>query len=311
MKQLLRETNVYRALFEDARRGVCTHAVLAVFSDEVYLRALLTQCAAAFFGAEEGSREAKLIEEEHFADCVFYPAPEGKLTAETCAAILEESMLRPVEGDRKLFVLDAFQNATPLVQNKLLKLFEEPPEGVYFLVGTTNVHAVLPTVRSRMQTFEVAPFFEESIAAALCRMHGEEGANEAAAACGGIFSVAEKLLEGGGEEFRLAENFVLGDDAERLCRGLTEKDKPVFFAAVRQVLRDALLLSTGREGLCARHSAKEEQIADEVPAGALLAGLSLTETAERRLRFNANISQCALALAIGLKKEREKWQRLS
>lgn len=312
MKQLLRTTNAYKTVLADAGKDACAHAMLAVFPDEVYLRALLKECAKAFFLAADGSRTEKLIGEEHFVDCRFFPGVGEKPTADMGSAIIEESLLRPVEGTKKLFVIDGFHNASALVQNKLLKVFEEPPAGVYFLLGVSNVHAVLPTVRSRMKTMENAPFAEEQIAAALVRAYGQKsGIREAAAACGGMYSVAEKLLLGGGGEFALAEKFLLGEDIEALCRSLSDMYKSVFFAAVRLVLRDALLLSAGEKRYAARKSAGVERLAREIPRGALLYGLSLAEKAELQLKFNANFQQCALAFAIALDKEKKKWQTLS
>ncbi len=311
MEALLHATNAYKSLLADARAGRSAHAVLVAFPDGAYLRPLLRECAKAFFLA--GEREARLIENGSYSDCVFLPEEGGKFTVEACERVLEESTLRPVEGKKKLFVLDAFQNATALVQNKLLKVLEEPPDGVYFLIGTTNPHAVLPTVRSRTELLTEPPFPEEEVARALRRMHPDSaGADEAAAACGGVFSTAEKLLSGGGESFRLAERFLSGEDVERLCRELNDKtDKQAFFAAIRQVLRDMLFQKEGQGKYAARKGAETARLAREYPAGAIVEALALTDRAERETVFNANLSQCALALAIGIGKEKERWQRLS
>ena len=312
MKQLLRSTNAYRAIAADAARGECSHAVLVLFPDEKYLRALLRECAKAFFSFADGTRGERLVEEEHYSDALFFPEAGGKLTVDHASRILDESVLRPVEGTRKLFVLDAFHSVTPLVQNKLLKVLEEPPAGVYFLLGATAEYPVLPTVLSRVKKLAVPPFSEEQIEGALSRTHGGEGAREAAAASGGIFSVAENLLAGGGEDFRLAERFLLTEEKEKFCRELNEKqDKRAFFAAVRLVLRDAMLVATGGERYAARKSKEVYRIARQVPAGALTAALPLVAKAEREIQFNANFGQCALALAIGIQKETERWSKLS
>ena len=234
------------------------------------------------------------------------------MTAELAATIAEESILRPVEGEKKLFVLDAFHTVTPLVQNKLLKLLEEPPEGVYFLAGAAAEHTVLPTVLSRACRLAVAPFPEEAVAAALSRMHGgERGIAEAAAASGGIYSVAEDLLAGGGEDFRLAARFLTENNTEGLCREIGEKKRPSFFAAVRLLLRDALFVASGQQRYAAVRSAELGAIVRRYPAGALAAGLSYTAQAEREVQFNANFAQAALTLALRLNKERETWQKLS
>lgn len=101
MKELLRETLVYKRFASDASAGRQPQSVLVLFPDAAHLRALLKECAKAFFGAEEGSRTALLIDKESFPDCLFFPAAGAKLTVDDAARILEESLLRPVEGGKK------------------------------------------------------------------------------------------------------------------------------------------------------------------------------------------------------------------
>lgn len=306
MQTLLRTTNAYRCM----KQGRSAHATLVLFPDEVYLRALLRECAKAFFGAEEGSRAERLIGEESFPDCHFYPPEGGKLTAEQAGRMIDESNLRPVEEPCKLFVLDAFHTVTPLVQNKLLKLLEEPAEGVYFLIGATAEHAVLPTVLSRVNRITVPPFAEEQIAGALSRNGAGANIEQAAAASGGIYSVAESLA-GGTDVFRAAEKFLSEGDAA-LCRELGErKDKRALLSAIKLLLRDMLFYRTGRGGYAAIRTEGIRRLAEEYPEGALLEGIRLTDEAEKQIQFNAVFAQALFTLAIGIRKEKEKWQRLS
>lgn len=312
MRELFRSTTAYRAIARDARRGEQAHFTLVLFPDGRYLRDFLTLCAEAFFGAADGSRTQRLIAAESYADCLFYPAKGAKLTADGAADLIGESALSPVEGDRKLFVLDAFQTVTPLVQNKLLKILEEPPEGVYFLAGATAEHAVLPTVLSRADKLAVPPFSEEAIAAALGRMHGHlPGIRGAAAASGGILSAAEDLLEGGGEAFRLAVRFLTEPDPVRVCREIGEAPKGTFLPALRLVLRDAAMIAAGQGQYAVLQDASVREIAARMPAGVAVAALRFAASAEREIQFNANPAQAALMLSLRIAKERESWQKLS
>ncbi len=307
MIELLRSTRAYRDM-----GGDISHTVLVAFSDEKYLRPLLKECAKAFFGAADGSREADLIGKETYSDCIILPGEGAKLTAELCGRILDESALLPVESDKKLFVLDNFHTAPALVQNKLLKLLEEPPDRVYFLLGAANEHAVLPTVRSRAQKELVPPFAEEEIEAALSRMYPKSDGRAAAAACGGSLSVAESLLSEGEEIFVRAETFLSGENIEAFCRTLTEKkDAALFFSSVKLVLRDIMYLGQGLEKYAARRSEGTRRLVTLYPVGAAAKGISLVGQAEQDIVFNANFAQCALNLALQLKKERDKWQKLS
>lgn len=310
MTELLRSTTAYR--YMKACKG--ENAVLVVFPDEAYLRPLLRECAKAFFQAADGSRTAELIQKESFADCLFYPAAGEKLTVEDGAKIAEESAMRSVEGGRRLFVIDGFHTASALLQNKLLKILEEPPQGVCFLLGATAEYSVLPTVLSRMRKISVTPFAEEEIGAALLRNYGAERAQaaaEAAAASGGIYSAAEELLSGGGEEFRAAKELLSGD-AAKLCRELEGNvQKRVFFSAVKLLLRDMLFYRTGQGAYAVLKDDDVVGLSREYPEGAIVSALALAEEAERQITFNAGFSACAEALAVGITEEREKWKRLS
>lgn len=312
MRALLRSTGAFQSIAVEAKEGRAAQTALVVFGDEIYLRALLLECAKAFFSAEDGSRTARLIGEESYADCLVFPRAGEKLTADAAAAIIDESLLRPVEGPKKLIVLDGFHAAAPLVQNKLLKVLEEPPEGVFFLLGATAEHAVLPTVLSRARKYSEPPFSEKAILEALGRGHArEEGLREAAAACGGVYSVAERLLSGGGEDYRLAEELLLSENAEAVCRKIGErKDKKTFFAALGLVLRDAMLLSAGRAEDCARRSGETAKISRKYHTGTLIRAISLLAMCERELQFNANAGQAALSLVLRVREEETKWQSL-
>ena len=300
MKELLRSTTAYRAM----GRGEFG-AALVLFPDEKYLRMLLKECAKRFFGAEDGSRTAALIDGETFSDCLIFPEEGGKLNAEDCDAISEESLLAPVEAGKKLFVLDGFHTAPALVQNKLLKILEEPPEGVHFLLGASAEFSVLPTVLSRTVKYVVPPFAEEDVQRALARKYPGEDVSRAAGACGGIFSVAENLLFGGGENFSLARRFLSLEGSELFCRELGErKDKREFFAALKSLLRDMLMQAAGKTEYV--HSGG---LVEGYSLGAIIAALGLVGEAEKQIQFNANFASCLYALALGIKEEKEKWQR--
>ena len=157
-------------------------STLIVFPDAKYLRTLLKECAKAFFG-ESDKRRCALIDGETYSDCLILPAKGAKFTVNDAARIVDESLLHPVEEEKKLFVLDAFDTASALVQNKLLKILEEPPAGVYFLLGASGEGAVLPTVLSRMRKLTVPPFSEEAVITALTRNHAGDGELSRAAGC--------------------------------------------------------------------------------------------------------------------------------
>jgi len=70
--------------------------------------------------------------------------------------IRERVVLQPAEGRYKIYILDEAHQLTDAAWNALLKLIEEPPPHLVFIFCTTDLSKVLPTVRSRCQTFVFA-----------------------------------------------------------------------------------------------------------------------------------------------------------
>jgi DNA polymerase III subunit gamma/tau len=105
------------------------------------------------------------------------PEPDG--TCESCRAIINNSSmdvlemdaasnrgideirdlrdkvnLAPAQGRMKVYIIDEVHMLTTEAFNALLKMLEEPPEHVVFVLATTEKHKVLPTIISRCQSFD-------------------------------------------------------------------------------------------------------------------------------------------------------------
>ena len=82
-------------------------------------------------------------------DCIFVSGDE-KTTVEDIRKIEEEAYLASNEADSKVFILEDADEYNVSCQNKLLKIIEEPPAGVRFILTASSQGALLPTVRSRV-----------------------------------------------------------------------------------------------------------------------------------------------------------------
>lgn len=102
----------------------------------------------------------------------------GIFKVETCRAIRQDAFVLPNDGDTKVYILENCQSMNDSSENALLKILEEPPAGVYFLLTCPSGSAMLPTVRSRAVTVTLTgfeePFSKETLqtagrlASALC-----------------------------------------------------------------------------------------------------------------------------------------------
>ncbi|MFZ4085405.1 MAG: DNA polymerase III subunit gamma/tau [Vampirovibrionia bacterium] len=68
-----------------------------------------------------------------------------------------KASLSTINSDYKIYIIDEVHMASKDAFNALLKLFEEPPENVVFILATTEAHKVLPTIVSRCQQFRFKP----------------------------------------------------------------------------------------------------------------------------------------------------------
>jgi len=68
--------------------------------------------------------------------------------------ILSGVPLATAGGRKKVYVIDEVHMLTTQSFNALLKTLEEPPQHVVFVMATTELHRVLPTIVSRTQRFD-------------------------------------------------------------------------------------------------------------------------------------------------------------
>lgn len=69
--------------------------------------------------------------------------------------IRDDAFIIPNESDKKIYVLKNGQNMNEQSQNAILKILEEPPSYVFFIIVTTSKSTMLETVLSRVQVFSL------------------------------------------------------------------------------------------------------------------------------------------------------------
>lgn len=82
------------------------------------------------------------------------------------------SSLPPYEGNYKVFIIDDADLMSAEAANCLLKTLEEPPQYVIFLLLTSQENALLPTVVSRCQRFELKPVAVAEMESRLKKFNG-------------------------------------------------------------------------------------------------------------------------------------------
>lgn len=87
----------------------------------------------------------------------------------------EGAVFTPERCAYKVYIIDEVHMLSQSAFNALLKIMEEPPPYVKFILATTEVHKVPATVLSRCQRFDFRRILPEDISARLLYIAGEEG----------------------------------------------------------------------------------------------------------------------------------------
>lgn len=89
--------------------------------------------------------------------------------------IIEETSFTPASAKYRVYIIDEVHMLSPAAFNALLKTLEEPPSHVVFILATTEVHKLPPTILSRCQRFDFRRIDPELIAGRLEQVAGLEG----------------------------------------------------------------------------------------------------------------------------------------
>lgn len=78
--------------------------------------------------------------------------------------LIEKVKYTPILGKYKVYIIDEVHMLSQGAFNALLKTLEEPPSHVVFILATTEIHKVLPTIISRCQRYDFNRIGERDIA---------------------------------------------------------------------------------------------------------------------------------------------------
>lgn len=83
---------------------------------------------------------------------IYIVKPENdKINKETILNIQEVFKTKSQISDKRVYIIDGIEKMNDFAANSLLKFLEEPEDGIYAFLITSNIDKVLPTIKSRCQ----------------------------------------------------------------------------------------------------------------------------------------------------------------
>lgn len=213
--------------------------------------------------------------------------------------IVDRAGFAPAEGRYKVYVIDETHMLSTSAFNALLKTLEEPPKHVIFVLATTDVHRVPPTIASRCQRFDFKRVTAKDIVERLRYVAQQEKIKIDAAALIAIARAAdgalrdalgllEQLSAFGGDNITEEEvHAVLGTVAKDLLLHITDaitrrdtaaalellhhaindgKSVPQLVHSLCDHFRDLLFLSVGYQGDTVFHGSDFHRYHDQATA---------------------------------------------
>ncbi len=314
---LIKNTKAYKIFSGDKNNGTISHATLIVCDDgellEDYLKVFLKTLMCDNKEFCNHCRVCKLIDKKQFEDVKFYPAEEGKILTKDIDDIVEKSYLKPLESDKKAFVLVNAQDMNVQAQNKLLKTLEEPPKNTYLIIGATSTYSLLPTFLSRVKRLDILPFSEEEIFNCLKPyFEDEERLKNASKISNG--KVSEAINKYGSDEIRAIETLVY----DFLTKMKSSKDVALYSSKIDKTnIKDVINVSSRYiSDLLAYKSGKEvtatynvEALSNSYSVGALIHFSEKLREIEKALYFNGNVQALSDTLLFGILEGKYKWSK--
>ena len=118
-------------------------------------------------------KNCKAINEGRFSDLIEIDAASNR-SIDEIRSLKEKINYQPVEGLKKVYIIDEAHMLTKEAFNALLKTLEEPPAHVIFILATTELEKILPTIISRCQRYDFKPLDLDEMKSGLAHILKEE-----------------------------------------------------------------------------------------------------------------------------------------
>ncbi len=321
---LFKTTSAYKSILGDKKNGKLSHAYLVVNPDKDYSKEYLKIIAKIILcgsvSACDACRSCNLIDKEFHPDVKFYPSQKDAVTVEEVSEIIENAYVKPLEADKKIFVIDRAETMSQIVQNKLLKTLEEPPKDVIIILGALSEHGLLSTVKSRAKKLTLSGFDKNALKLALEEeLAFEQDVDGLVASSdgtvGGVLSLAsdEDLLKIKDLASDVLTEMKSSKDVLYWFNKITVSgvSELKLISVLKTAISDLICASLGATDLIKdRYLYQKTKHAEGFKLGSLIAVSEKLNEAEKRKKFNAGGQMLLEWLLFSILEEKYRWQKL-
>ena len=317
-KQQFMQSSIYQEIVQNKMM----HSIMLLSHDHKMLDIFANNIIATMFCTEHDKPCEKCINcqkilHNTFVDVIIYPQNSEVLKSDELNRMLDTVYEMPFENDKKVYVINNFANIDKLLQNKLLKTLEEPPQHAYFILKVTNETNVLQTIKSRCQKINVQTLSPQEMAKYLAPFGEPKIVEQAIQFCGESVSDAEHYIKS--PSFIKNVNFIFD-----MLQNYKKSWQMVEYASVLyakkdefldllhiylKVLQDAIYIVLGmKEKITLTSYQKEvENIAKTFSIDAMAHMIQSTTKILEKLDRNCNYNTIVDEFLLGILEDKHKW----
>ncbi len=166
MTNIFNSTKEFDLLKLDLKRESLSHAYLFLSQDEINNLFFVKELSSLFLCEDKSNcgvcPSCLKVSANTHPDVLQYPKNKNFLV-DDANEIVSMALEKPMLANKKIIIINNIDSATIQAQNKILKLLEEPPKFVVFLLTATNENKILPTIISRTRKIHLSPLKKETI----------------------------------------------------------------------------------------------------------------------------------------------------
>ena len=313
VEKIILNCNEFKMLLDEKARGNLAKSILLISKDSNYAFefAKLLSCAIInqnFYKNLENDENYQKIKALSHPDVKIYPEKEKLLVADSEKIVLE-SAVKPIFADKKIFIIKNIENSMEAAQNKLLKTLEEPQANVYFILTTSSINLVLPTIKSRCNKIELKKLSDKEMFEFL---DYQKNSDLICAICEGNIGEAEKLKEikNLDEIFENVLSLVCDLKSSKQILEYSKKilDFPLsqqyVFSWLALIFEDLINIKAKRSLRLKKYQEKLEEVENEYTLPAILKVCQLIDKAMEEISFNCNFNLVLENLLLNILEEK-------
>lgn len=210
-------------------------------------------------------------------DIIIIDENEDSIKTETIKELTNNILEKPIQGNKKIYIINNSENMTKEAQNSILKTLEEPPEYVTIILICSNEDNMLSTIKSRCTRIHFENLEISEVKDYIKQNYPEIEIDDS------IINLSQGSI---GKALKLNENKTLYENIENILKSFKNKDiidivkmsEEIYIAKeeIYSVLEymNVLLLKLSKEDL------------------RYINAIDIVEETKKRLKANSNYDMC-------------------